>query len=176
MKAIYLLIISVYFVGCSFSDPEGETAGKKGNTPEFSIGVDRTEYLIKSGEVPQIKYTYRNDSSKSIFLGTCIGSPSRVLEKKINGEWEIAWGSGCLAVLGPPIEIGPGETYIAEVHLPQNLKQATAQWFGGDLPGEYRVVEKILLEWDKKKYEVNGVSGLPSLELHSDTFVIREVE
>ena len=167
------LLLSGLLAGCppfveSISDEE-DPLSMEG----FSIQTDEAVYLVEDGQSLTITYAYVNEGKQAFYPGNCLGVPSDVLEKLVEGAWVLAHVPFCARPLGPPIKIKRGEHYIVTIQLTPSTwdpVRPNAAWRGGNIEGTYRVRELVYGEWDMEKFDEGT---LPSKIVVSNAFEIR---
>ena len=167
LKVCACLLLSSLLTGCSLFGDQ--------HVINLSIQTEETTYEVKEDHPLEISYTYHNQGPNSVYLGTCLGVASQVLEKLIEGAWITAYSPICPQVLGPPLKIGPGERYRTTLRLvpaswdpdPRN-----GTWHGGDdIAGTYRVPELVYSDWSIKQFDERTLP--PPERVYSNSFEIR---
>lgn len=172
---ICLLFIS-HLTGCAKSVDSGSNNSEalSAALQNFSIQSDQNVYKIGQENIPlEITYSYINEGNQNFYLGSCLGAPSEVLEKLIDGEWIIAYKPVCPDILRSPIMVEPGKPYEAIIHLPPSIWDPAKEdlsWHQNDIQGTYRVRERVFGEWSMEKHD-NGT--LESEIVVSNPFEIR---
>lgn len=170
---ICLLFIS-YLTGCSILN---DSDSKKKEVlsvalEDFSIKSDQEVYQIDQDNNPlEITYTYINEGNQNFYPGSCLGVPSDVLEKLVDGEWIIAYSPVCPDILRSPIKVEPSKPYEATIHLSPSIwdpAREDVSWLKGGIEGTYRVRERVYGEWNMEKFD-NGT-------LHSEIVVSNSFE
>jgi hypothetical protein len=91
-----------------------------------------------------INYSYVNRTGDTVYLPTCVRPFRPLLEKKVEGRWVSAADSFEFMCIGPPVLIGPGETYYdsfqVEAFLPGNKTIPKLKVDVGEIEGVYRLV------------------------------------
>ena len=109
-----------------------------------------------------ITYAYVNKGNDAFYPGSCLGVPSDVLEKLVEGEWVPAHVPICARPLGPPITVERGTRHIVTIQLTPSIWDPAwpnSAWRGGDIEGTYRVRDLVYGEWDKEKYSDGALSS-----------------
>lgn len=113
------------------------------------IQTDRASYQLreKAGYRPgyllqvEIPYRYHNATGKTVCLVNCRGAVQASLEKRLEGNWVMAWGGVYAGCLSPAIEIGAGTVYedtmiVAAVQDQSGNPRFTVE----PIDGVYRIV------------------------------------
>ena len=167
------LLLSSLLTGCSlfvdvFSDEEDPPSWE-----DFSIETEQAVYLVEEGQLLTITYAYVNEGKDAFYPGLCLGVPSDVLEKLVEGAWIFAYVPDCARPFGPPIKVEPGKRYIATIQLTPSTwdpVRSSSAWRGGDIEGTYRVYERVYGDWGMEKFDEGT---LPSEIVVSNPFEIR---
>ncbi|REL38316.1 hypothetical protein DYD21_06835 [Rhodohalobacter sp. SW132] len=174
--SICLLFIS-YMIGCSelFDSDSKNKEMLLVALEDFSIKSDQEVYNIDQEDSPlKITYSYINKGNQNFYPGSCLGVPSDVLEKLVDGEWIIAYSPVCPDILRSPIKIEPVKSYEAAIHLSPSIWDPESEdesWHISDIEGTYRVREQVYGEWNMKKYDSGN---LQSEIVFSNSFVIKK--
>lgn len=147
--------------------------------PGGLLQTDRTRYdakLLTDGRarvVFDVPFIARNPTDEPLYLIGCHRPPPPLLEKLVDGEWEVAYGAVVPLCLSPPFEIPPGgerrDTLRVVGFLPG---QNTMPTFDTAVEGTYRLRWEIYAGQTDEDFPVGG-DLLPLEQQVSNTFEVR---
>lgn len=126
--------------------------------PEAPIQTERLQYeLQRTDDAVQadISYTFTNKTETPVFIVNCNGSTAVRLEKRVEGQWTVAWGNIVPACLSPPIVVDAGEsvTRTLFVYGGDPGCSCAPKFSVEDREGIYRIVLTNVLEsFDEDAY------------------------
>ena len=137
------------------------------------IQTDQDVYEWDGSELA-IPFAYENTFDRTVYIGVCTdgAGSTKIFEKRVNDEWKHAYSRICLAILGTPMAIEPGETYRDTLVLDEALIENN-HWKASPVAGTYRMRDVMLWDWDQEEY-VEG--KLSSGTWYSEEFEIRKAE
>lgn len=78
------------------------------------IRTDHAVYELRSTEYGlevEIPFTFENRTGRTVYVVNCHEHTTRLLEKRVDGEWVHAWAGAVPLCLSSPIVIAPEATY-----------------------------------------------------------------
>jgi hypothetical protein len=93
-----------------------------------------------------IGVSYTNRTRATVYLPTCITPSQPALEKKVKGEWVVAFAWGERLCLGEPVRIEPGTTYQDVFHVEASLTDNdsdSSRLRVREIAGTYRLVRRF---------------------------------
>lgn len=166
------LALAVLVAGCaSVLEPPERDEDRPLQTDRLTYEIRRENDELRA----EIPFTYTNRTGNTVFVVNCQGYAPPVLEKLVDGEWQLAWAAVTMSCLSPPIVIEPGETYketlVVYAAEPGTRKAPTFEV--AEIEGIYRLVwHGLVHDYDQNRADFG--EPLPLEERTSNSFVLRE--
>jgi hypothetical protein len=129
---------------------------------DFSVQAVQSEYLVTENQPLTVTYKLVNDSKNIVYYPNHGGDgPFWLLQKRMDGNWIVAYDPVFPDILLPPHRIYPQERipvtmrlepfeWDATLHPP--YRKVEPAWNGGDIEGTYRVGVVVFTVWTKKRH------------------------
>jgi hypothetical protein len=143
----HMLLVAILALAAQTLSDDRAWAQDKKKPADAPIRTDEKIYKVEV--TPQsvkfmINYSYVNRTGDTVYLPTCVRPYRPLLEKKVEGRWMSAASSFEFMCVGPPVVIGPGETYQdsfqVEAFLPGNKIVPELKVDVREIEGVYRLV------------------------------------
>ncbi len=154
-----LVLSSAILGACSSEDTVSPAATELPRLEErdvsAAIQTDALNYDLREtgpdGELgASIITTFTNPIAGPVYVKRCgLEPPLFFLEKRVTGEWALAYSTDCPAFRVDPLVVGAGETYTDTIRI-WNCRGASCypRFEVDPIPGDYRFVLDILEQWD----------------------------
>lgn len=152
--------------------------GAVGPDPSAEFRTDQMRYTLESTREAfevKIPFVYRNRTGETVYLLNCTRVATPRLEKRVGGEWVVAWKPVVPNCRGRPVGIANGEAYrdTLDVYAGHPSTGLYPKFDVDDPAGTYRLVWPDLL-WSVDEPDRHAGRLLPRRLRVSNEFTLKD--
>ncbi|GEM_PF-2185204 len=147
MSVTGLIALACLTPGCE-APPSNDAPPEAG---DYTIHTDESGYEADVSETHvklkrPIRFTFTNRAPQAVYVPSCQGAVSPILEKWVAGLWVFTFSPPRIMCRSEPLEIAPGDSHTQAFHMSAGRPghpRIFAQWAPERVEGTYRLVWQV---------------------------------
>ena len=117
-----------------------------GEPGRLRTGADVVEARVGDPFITfEVPVTYTNTTDETAYFGGCARPDPPSVQKRVDGDWVLAYNPIVQLCLSTPLPIAPGESLEYVLHAAAAVPgtRAGPEWRVGEVPGTYRLLWRV---------------------------------